>query len=112
MITLLSHVSRLATSTAFWISFVLLVISYTLLASRCTTTKQRSWILTTVSGAAMSLFSLPLVVQYLSASGHLKHVAVPPVVTDNVCRFFQAYLIALVRSMLRLPKCNQPTLVT
>ena len=102
MITLLSSMSRLATSTAFWVSFLLLVVSYFLLASRCTTIKQRSWVLTTLSSAAMSLLSLPLVVQYASARGQLKHVALPPVVADSVGRFFQAYLIALVRSVLRL----------
>jgi hypothetical protein len=60
----------------------------------------------------MSLLSLPLVVQYASAGGQLKHVTLPPVVTDSVGRFFQAYLIALVRSVLRLPLYDQPTLVT
>lgn len=112
MIILFSNMSRLATSTAFWVSFVLLVASYFRLASRCTTIKQRSWVLTTLSSAAMSLLSLPLVVQYASARGQLKHVTLPPVVADSVGRFFQAYLIALVRSVLRLLLYDQPTIVT
>ena len=99
MITLLSDLSRLATSTALWVSFVLLVGAYFLLASRYTTVKQRSWLLTALSSAVMSLCSLPLVVQFACAKGQLKHVALPPVVTDSIARFFQAYLIALVRSM-------------
>lgn len=112
MITFLSNMSRLATSTAFWVSFVLLVVSYLLLATRCTTIKQRSWVLTTLSSAAMTLFSLPLVVQFAAARGQLKHVSIPPVLTDSAGRFFQAYLIVLVRSILHLLQCNQPALVT
>lgn len=112
MITLLSNLSRLATSTAFWSSFSLLAVAYLVLAERCTTIKQRSWILTLLSSAVMTLFSLPLVAQYVSAGGQLKHVTIPPVVTDNVSRFFQAYLIVLVRSMFRLLQCDQSTLVT
>lgn len=99
MITFLSNLSRLATSTAFWVSFVLLVAAYAALSFRCTTIKQRSWVLTTLSSAAMSLCSLPLVVQYACAKGQLKHLSIPPVVTDSAGRFFQAYLIALVRSV-------------
>ncbi|KAH0828827.1 hypothetical protein J3R83DRAFT_3296 [Lanmaoa asiatica] len=93
MITPLSNLSRLASSTVFWFSFSLLAISYLFLSPRCTTVKQRSWVLTTLSSAAMSLFSLPLVVQYASAGGQLKHVTIPLVATDSVGRFFQAYLI-------------------
>ena len=99
MIALPFSLSRLATSTAFWVSFVLLVATYFISASHCTTVKQRSWILTTLSSALMSLFSLPLVVQFARARGQLQHVSIPPVLTDSIGRFFQAYLIALVRSM-------------
>lgn len=99
MITILSNLSRLATSTAFWVSFVLSVFAYLFLASFCKTVKQRSWILTTLSSALMSFSSLPLLVQFACARGQLQQLSIPPVVTDSVCRFFQAYLIALVRSM-------------
>ncbi|KAN0082344.1 hypothetical protein V8E55_008139 [Tylopilus felleus] len=93
MITFLSNMSRLATSTAFWVSFVLLAVCYLLLASHCTTVKQRSWVLTSLSSAAMSLLSLPSVLQFAAARGQLKHMVVYPVITDSVGRFFQAYLI-------------------
>lgn len=107
-----SSLSRLATSTAFWFSFSLLAVSYLFLAPRCTTIKQRAWVLTLLSSAAMSLFSLPLVVQYASAGGQLKHLAIPPIITECIGRFFQAYLIVLVQSMLCLLQCDQSVLVT
>jgi len=93
MITFLSNMSRMATSTAFWVSVVLLVVVYLCLQPRCSTIKQRSWVLTSVSSAAMSLFSLPLVLQFAIARGQLKHVPVYSLATDSVGRFFQAYLI-------------------
>ncbi|KAG9309702.1 hypothetical protein JVU11DRAFT_10378 [Chiua virens] len=93
MITFLSNLSRLVTSTVFWVSFISLAVVYLVVARHCTTVKQRSWVLTTISSALMSLFSLPLVVQFAAAKGQLSHVLVPLAVTDSVGRFFQAYLI-------------------
>ncbi|KAG8221385.1 hypothetical protein J3R82DRAFT_1561 [Butyriboletus roseoflavus] len=83
MVAFLFNLSRLATSTAFWFSFSLLAFSYLFLAPRCTTIKQRSWILTLFSSAVMSILSLPLVVQYASAGGQLKHVAIPSILTES-----------------------------
>ena len=98
MITFLSNMSRLASSTTFWASFVVLAVSYLVLVPYSTTIKQRSWILTTLSSAAMSLLSLPLLLQYAAGRGQLKYLAIPPVVADGIGRFFQAYLIVLVQS--------------
>ncbi|KAG6369286.1 hypothetical protein JVT61DRAFT_15498 [Boletus reticuloceps] len=101
MITFLSNISRLATSTAFWVSFVLSVVSYLVLAPHSTTIKQRAWILTTLSSAVMSLFSLPLVAQFAVARGQLKYLTIPLAITDSAGRFFQAYLITdLIMGML------------
>lgn len=60
----------------------------------------------------MSLLSLPSVLQFAAARGQLKHMVVYPVITDSVGRFFQAYLIVLVQSVLRLLQYDQPILVT
>ncbi|KIK73825.1 hypothetical protein PAXRUDRAFT_177398, partial [Paxillus rubicundulus Ve08.2h10] len=95
MITFFSNlVPQLLTSTVFLCSFFALVALYHLLAPRCTTTKQRSWILTTLSSAVMSVCSLPLFFEYTRASADWKNVSTSGVYTNSVARFFQAYLIA------------------
>ncbi|KIJ16003.1 hypothetical protein PAXINDRAFT_168656, partial [Paxillus involutus ATCC 200175] len=95
MITFQSNVvPQLLTSTAFLCSFFALVVLYRLLAPRCTTTKQRAWILTTLSSAVMSVCSLPLFFEYTWASGDLKNLSTSTIYTESVARFFQAYLIA------------------
>ncbi|KAF9219091.1 hypothetical protein BS17DRAFT_811338 [Gyrodon lividus] len=90
----LNALPKLLISTAFLCSFFALIVLYRLLAPFCTTIKQRSWILTTLSSAVMSLCSLPLFLEYTRASGDLKNVSTSSIYTDSVGRFFQAYLIA------------------
>ncbi|KAG1735255.1 hypothetical protein EDD22DRAFT_924999 [Suillus occidentalis] len=70
---------------AFLYSFLALIVAYHVFAPLCSTVKQRSWILTTISSAAMSLSSLPLFFHYGMRSTFW---------TESTGRFFQAYLIA------------------
>ncbi|KIJ60863.1 hypothetical protein HYDPIDRAFT_116731 [Hydnomerulius pinastri MD-312] len=79
---------------AFLSSFLVLIALYYILSHRCTTAKQRSWILTTISSAVMSLCSLPMFLEYTRARGDLIKVPASTPWTDGVSRFFQAYLIA------------------
>lgn len=78
---------------AFLYSFLALIVSYHIFAPLCSTVKQRSWILTTISSAAMSLSSLPLFFHYVSSRGDLREIKSTPW-TENTGRFFQAYLVA------------------
>ncbi|KAF9233629.1 hypothetical protein BU15DRAFT_90269 [Melanogaster broomeanus] len=95
MITLPSNViPKLLISPAFLASFFALVLLFRLSAPYCTTIKQRSWVLTTLSSGVMSLCSLPLFWEYARASGDLKNVSTSTLYTDTASRFFQAYLIA------------------
>ncbi|KAG2151632.1 uncharacterized protein EDB93DRAFT_1138740 [Suillus bovinus] len=77
---------------AFLYSFLALITAYHVFAPLCSTVKQRSWILTTISSAAMSLTSLPLFVHYLSSGGDLTGIRSTPW-TESTGRFFQAYLV-------------------
>lgn len=78
---------------AFLYSFLALIVAYHIFAPLCSTVKQRSWILTTISSAAMSLSSLPLFFRYASSRGDLREIK-STLWTENTGRFFQAYLVA------------------
>lgn len=81
-------------STPFYVALAVLVIAFHLSTSRCTTVKQRSWILTTISSAVMSIASLPLAWEYLASGFDLMSVQRSNMWTYCASRFFQAYLIA------------------
>ncbi|KAK0199639.1 hypothetical protein DFS33DRAFT_1267464 [Desarmillaria ectypa] len=73
-------------------SFVALFCVYHLLAPRFATSKQLSWIITTVVSCIMTLTSLPFLWDYATNHSvkdvaHIPHLAVP------ANRFFQAYLV-------------------
>lgn len=78
---------------AFLYSFLALIVAYHVFAPLCSTVKQRSWILTTISSAAMSLSSLPLFFHYVSSRGDLRGIR-STFWTESTGRFFQAYLVA------------------
>lgn len=78
---------------AFLYSFLALIVAYHIFAPLCSTVKQRSWILTTISSAAMSLLSLPLFFHFVSSRGDLRGIK-STLWTESTGRFFQAYLIA------------------
>ncbi|KAG2346404.1 hypothetical protein BDR05DRAFT_981505 [Suillus weaverae] len=59
---------------AFLYSFLALIVAYHIFAPLCSTVKQRSWILTTISSAAMSLLSLPLFFHFVSSRGDLRGI--------------------------------------
>lgn len=82
-----------AVPPAFLYSFLALIVAYHVFAPLCSTVKQRSWILTTISSAAMSLSSLPLFFHYVSSWGDLRGMR-STFWTESTGRFFQAYLIA------------------
>ncbi|KAF8066611.1 hypothetical protein FPV67DRAFT_1416858 [Lyophyllum atratum] len=83
-----------AVPTAFSLSFLGLVVSFHLLAPFFPSTKQTSWILTTLASAGMSLASLPFLWDYLSNEGRVTHVRTLPAFAVMANRFFQAYLAA------------------
>ncbi|KAG1856372.1 hypothetical protein DFJ58DRAFT_784822 [Suillus subalutaceus] len=78
---------------AFLYSFLALIVAYHIFAPLCSTVKQRSWILTTISSAAMSLSSLPLFLHYVGSRGDLRGIR-STLWTESASRFFQAYLVA------------------
>lgn len=78
---------------AFLYSFLALITAYHIFAPLCSTLKQQSWILTTISSAAMSLSSLPLFFHYVSSRGDLRGIK-STFWTESTGRFFQAYLVA------------------
>lgn len=78
---------------AFLYSFLTLIVAYHVFAPLCSTVKQRSWILTTISSAVMSLSSLPLFFQYVDFRGDLRGIR-STFWTESTGRFFQAYLVA------------------
>ncbi|KAI6019160.1 hypothetical protein EDC04DRAFT_429247 [Pisolithus marmoratus] len=81
-------------STAFQSSLVALTLAFYLCSPRLPTVKQRSWILTTISSAVMSLASLPLAYDYFSSHGDITRVQQSNMWTYCASRFFQAYLTA------------------
>ena len=83
-------------STPFYVALVVLVVAFHLCTHRCATVKQRSWILTTISSAVMSIASLPLAWEYLASGFDLMSVQGSNMWTYCASRFFQAYLIAFV----------------
>lgn len=83
-------------STPFHVALVVLVIAFHLSTPRCTTVKQRAWVLTTISSAVMSVASLPLAWEYLVSCFDLLSVQKSNMWTYCASRFFQAYLIAFV----------------
>ncbi|KAG6329444.1 hypothetical protein ID866_9644, partial [Astraeus odoratus] len=80
-------------SGAFRFALVALVVAFHVFAPRLATVKQRSWILTTISSAVMSIASLPLAWDYFAAYGDIVSVQRPSMWTYCASRFFQAYLI-------------------
>ncbi|KAI6041089.1 hypothetical protein EDC04DRAFT_3089340 [Pisolithus marmoratus] len=83
-------------STAFQSSLVALTFAFYLCSPRLPTVKQRSWILTTISSAVMSIASLPLAYDYFSSYGDITRVQQSNMWTYCASRFFQAYLTAFV----------------
>ncbi|KAG2095888.1 uncharacterized protein F5147DRAFT_717459 [Suillus discolor] len=77
---------------AFLYSLLALTVAYHIFAPLCSTVKQQSWILTTISSAAMSLSSLPLFFLYASSRGDLRGIR-STLWTESTGRFFQAYLV-------------------
>ncbi|KAG7441531.1 uncharacterized protein BT62DRAFT_482831 [Guyanagaster necrorhizus] len=73
-------------------SFVALFCVYHLLAPRFTTSKQLSWIITTVVSCIMTLTSLPFLWNYLT-NNSVQDVAHMPYLAVPANRFFQAYLV-------------------
>lgn len=81
-------------STAFQSALVALTLAFYLSSPYLPTVKQRSWILTTISSAVMSIASLPLAYDYLSSYGDITRIQHSNMWTYCASRFFQAYLIA------------------
>ncbi|KAK0470920.1 hypothetical protein IW261DRAFT_919172 [Armillaria novae-zelandiae] len=73
-------------------SFIALLCAYHLLAPRFTTSKQLSWIMTTIVSCIMTLTSLPFLWNYFTNHG-VKDVARIPLLAVPANRFFQAYLV-------------------
>jgi len=67
---------------------------YHLMAPMYTTTKQLSWILTTVVSATMTLVSIPFVWDYVASGGDVKSVRTLSTLTYTTSRMFQAYLVS------------------
>ncbi|TFK47417.1 hypothetical protein OE88DRAFT_1608767, partial [Heliocybe sulcata] len=63
-------------------------------ATRELTPKQRSWLLTTVASAVVTLASLPFVWDYLRSRGDVAQVRSSPHLAYMTNRIFQGYLIA------------------
>ncbi|KAI5989816.1 hypothetical protein F5J12DRAFT_922845 [Pisolithus orientalis] len=61
-------------STAFQSALVALTLAFYLSSPYLPTVKQRSWILTTISSAVMSIASLPLAYDYLSSYGDITRI--------------------------------------
>ncbi|RDB16601.1 hypothetical protein Hypma_002800 [Hypsizygus marmoreus] len=93
--TTLLHDSILRfTSSTLFLSFLGLVLAFHLLVSTHATTRQTSWILTTITSGIMSLASLPFLWDYISKGGSVKYIRTLPAFAVAMNRFFQAYLAA------------------
>jgi len=88
------HTITMFMSSPFSLSFFGLAVFFHVIAPVCSTAKQVSWILTTISSAVMSLASLPFVWAYFAGGGNVKNIKVLPHFAVVVVRFFQAYLAA------------------
>ncbi|KAH7929151.1 hypothetical protein BV22DRAFT_1003338 [Leucogyrophana mollusca] len=78
----------------FTVCLLVLIALYTVLGARFTTIKQRSWVLTTISSATMTIASLPLVSRYASSPGDPTRLGTSTYWTVLTSRYFQAYLVA------------------
>ncbi|EIW75447.1 hypothetical protein CONPUDRAFT_85277 [Coniophora puteana RWD-64-598 SS2] len=87
------HIEHLQLNALF-ISLASLVVLYHAIAPFFPNDKQKSWILTTISSASMTLASLPFVWDYATTGGTITDVRHFDVWAYYTCRFFQAYLIA------------------
>jgi hypothetical protein len=81
-------------SKTFVLAVFLLCITFHLLAPLYTTTKQLSWILTTVVSATMTLVSIPFVWDYVASGGDVKSIRTLSPLTYTTSRIFQAYLVS------------------
>ncbi|KDQ51847.1 hypothetical protein JAAARDRAFT_198723 [Jaapia argillacea MUCL 33604] len=82
------------TSRVFIPSLLGFITLYHLLAPLYSSPKQLSWILSTISSAAMTLASLPFVWDYLLSGGDVGSVRTFPALAYSATRFFQAYLVS------------------
>lgn len=67
---------------------------YHLLCPVYTTSKQLSWILTTVTSAIMTIASLPFLWRYFTSGGSVTSIPALSWLAEAANRLFQAYLIA------------------
>ncbi|KAI6105937.1 hypothetical protein EDD16DRAFT_223816 [Pisolithus croceorrhizus] len=94
MMISLPATDHLLHSTAFQSALVALTLAFYLASPHFPTVKQRSWILTTISSAVMTIASLPLAYDYFSSYADITRIPQSSMWTYCACRFFQAYLIA------------------
>ena len=57
------------------------------------TSKQRSWVLTGLGSAAMTIASLPFVTDFARQRGDVALLMQAPWISETACRVFQAYLV-------------------
>ncbi|KII85645.1 hypothetical protein PLICRDRAFT_166320 [Plicaturopsis crispa FD-325 SS-3] len=81
-------------SSIFSTALLAFVAIYYTLAPYYKSTKQLSWILTSVASAAMVLSSVPFVCDYVASKGDVRFVGTHAVWAYAACRVFQAYLVA------------------
>lgn len=86
----------MALNEACLLAFVGFVILYHILAPYCTTTKQRAWLLTTLSSCITSLAAVPYAYDFFASGGQLRMLRPTTEWSNRVVGMFQGYLIAYV----------------
>jgi hypothetical protein len=81
-------------SSPFFISLLALATSYHILAPLFPTVKQKSWILTAITSAVMSMGSLPFLWDYFVGGCSVKNVRMASTFSVIAVRYFQAHLAA------------------
>ncbi|KAF9458427.1 hypothetical protein BDZ94DRAFT_1201167, partial [Collybia nuda] len=81
-------------SSPLLVSFTGLILCFFFASLHYKTTKQKSWIVTTISSFVMSIASLPFVWDYVLGGGSVLHIRTLPVFAAPINRFFQSYLAA------------------
>ncbi|OCB86829.1 hypothetical protein A7U60_g6002 [Sanghuangporus baumii] len=75
-------------------SFLFSCLCYSFMAPRFTSVKQKSWIVTFISSAAMSACSFPFLQDFLSQRGDLLAVRHRTLLARAVCGSFQGFLLS------------------
>ena len=89
-------------------SVLLLASAFHALLPLYPSTKQRSWILTALGSAVLTIASAPFLVDFLSKGGDIVQLVQVRWWSESACRIFQAYLISYaphssVPSMILIP---------